>query len=310
VAALREFARLRAEADVIHLHFPWPFADVLLAAVRPRAPFVVTYHSDVVRQRILGQLYAPLMWRTFAVARAVVATSPAYAATSAVLADARLRGKVRVIPLGMDEASLAEADEGVLDRLGLEADEPFALFVGVLRYYKGLETLLEAAQGLPGRVVIAGEGPQGAALRARAEALGLKNVVFAGRVSDAEKAALLRACRLVVLPSHLRSEAFGMVLVEGAMCGKPLVSCEIGTGTTFVNVAEETGLVVLPGNAAALHAALARLLRDESLSQSLGQGARRRCARRSRGCSPTRTWRGGWGRRRGGATRGFFLERP
>jgi rhamnosyl/mannosyltransferase len=125
-------------------------------------------------------------------------------------------------------------------------------------------------------VVIAGEGPEGAALRARAEALGLKNVVFAGRVSDAEKAALLRACRLVVLPSHLRSEAFGMVLVEGAICGKPLVSCEIGTGTTFVNVAGETGLVVPPGNAAALHTALARLLRDESLAQRLGQGARRR----------------------------------
>ncbi|WP_221928849.1 glycosyltransferase [Tepidiphilus olei] len=276
VAALRQFARLAAQADLIHLHFPWPFADVLLAAVRPRAPVVVTYHSDVVRQQLLARFYAPLMWRTFARARAVVATSPPYAATSAVLQDERVRDKVRVIPLGMDEASLAQGDEGILDRLGLRPEEPFALFVGGLRYYKGLETLLEAARGLPGRVVIAGEGPEGATLRARAEALGLENVVFAGRVSDAEKAALLRACRLVVLPSPLRSEAFGMVLVEGAMCGKPLVSCEIGTGTTFVNVAGETGLVAPPGNAAALHAALARLLRDEGLAQRLGQGARRR----------------------------------
>ena len=56
VAALRRFSRLAAEADVLHLHFPWPFADALLAAVRPKAPVVVTYHSDVVRQRLLARL--------------------------------------------------------------------------------------------------------------------------------------------------------------------------------------------------------------------------------------------------------------
>lgn len=98
-AALRQFARLAAAADVIHLHFPWPFADALLAAVRARSPVVVTYHSDVVRQRLLARCYAPLMWRTFARAQAVVATSPNYAATSPVLADARLRGKVRVMQM-------------------------------------------------------------------------------------------------------------------------------------------------------------------------------------------------------------------
>lgn len=275
-AALRQFARLAAAADVIHLHFPWPFADALLAAVRPRSPVVVTYHSDVVRQRLLARCYAPLMWRTFARAQAVVATSPTYAATSPVLADARLQGKVRVIPLGIDEESVAAPDRGILARLGLAEGEPFVLFVGVLRYYKGLTTLLEAARGLRGRVVIAGEGPEGARLRAQARALGLENVVFAGRVSDAEKAALLRACRAVVLPSQVRSEAFGMVLVEGALCGKPLVSCEIGTGTTYVNVAGETGLVVPPEDATALRSALARLLADEDLAQQLGAAARRR----------------------------------
>lgn len=274
-AALRQFARLAAAADVIHLHFPWPFADALLAAVRPRSPVVVTYHSDVVRQRLLARCYAPLMWRTFARAQAVVATSPNYAATSPVLADARLRGKVRVIPLGIDEASVAVPDRGILARLGLAEGEPFVLFVGVLRYYKGLETLLAAARGLPGRVVIAGEGAEGGRLQAQAPG----NVCFAGRVSEAEKAALLRACRAVVLPSHLRSEAFGMVLVEGALCGKPLVSCEIGTGTTYVNVAGETELVVPPQDAAALRAALARLLADEALARQMGAAARRRYER-------------------------------
>jgi rhamnosyl/mannosyltransferase len=63
------------------------------------------------------------------------------------------------------------------------------------------------------------------------------------------------------------------------LCGKPLVSCEIGTGTTYVNVAGETGLVVPPQDAAALRAALVRLLADESLAQQMGAAARRRYER-------------------------------
>ena len=102
--------------------------------------------------------------------------------------------------------------------------------------------------------------PEGAALRARADAAGASRVRFAGQVSDAEKAALLANCRGFVLPSHLRSEAYGMVLVEAAIQRKPLVSCEIGTGTSFVNLDGETGFVVPPESVPALAAALCRLL--------------------------------------------------
>jgi rhamnosyl/mannosyltransferase len=187
---------------------------------------------------------------------------------------------VRVIPLGIVEESYpTQGDETILSRLGLEKDEPYFLFIGVLRYYKGLHTLIRAAKEIKARIVIAGSGPEGDNLRALVEQTGARNVMFAGQISDTEKVALLKNCRALVLPSHLRSEAYGMVLVEASIFGKPLVSCEIGTGTSFVNAHEESGLVVPPEDGAALTNALNTLLRENSTAEALGRGARLRYER-------------------------------
>ncbi len=128
-------------------------------------------------------------------------------------------------------------------------------------------------------MVIAGSGPEGASLQALAARESSDNVVFAGQVSDAEKVALLKGCRALVLPSHLRSEAYGMVLVEAAMFGRPLISCEIGTGTSYVNAHEESGFVVEPESPAALALAMKTLLTDDALSARMGEGARNRYER-------------------------------
>lgn len=279
-SAFRQFRRLAREADVVHYFFPWPFADLLHLWACPRKPSVTTYISDIVRQRWLGAVYAPLMWKMLAGTQAIVANAPAYAQTSPVLSAPSLRDRVRVIPLGIDERSYPhDGDDGVLRRLGLGEAEPFFLFVGVLRYYKGLHTLVQAAAAVSARVVIAGSGPEGPALQEQALQLGLTNVVFAGQVTDAEKVALLKNCRALVLPSHLRSEAYGMVLVEAAMFGKPMISCEIGTGTSYVNADGETGIVVPPESPAELVRAMNRLIEDEALAQRFGQAARLRYER-------------------------------
>lgn len=275
--ALATFRRLAMQSDVLHFLHPWPYADLMQALTGIKTPAVLTYVSDVVRQRWLGRAYAPLMWRTLRNMRAIVANCPAYAQTSPVLSDPAIRDKVRVIPLGIVEESYpAQGDEAVFPRLGLAADEPYFLFIGVLRYYKGLHTLIEAARQVKAHIVIVGSGPDGAKLRAFAEQSATTNVLFAGQVSDEEKVALLKRCRAVVLPSHLRSEAFGMVLVEASIFGRPLISCEIGTGTSFVNAHEESGLVVPPENPAALAEALNTLFHDSNLAHSLGGGARAR----------------------------------
>lgn len=279
-SAFAQFRQLARAADVVHYLYPWPFGDLLHWWACPEKPAVLTYISDIVRQRWLGAIYAPLMWKTLRGMSAIVANAPAYAQTSPVLTDPSLCNRVRVIPLGIDERCyLHDEDASVLRRLGLGEAEPFFLFIGVLRYYKGLHTLVQAAASVRARVIVAGTGPEGPALQEQVRQLGLTNIVFAGQLTDEEKVALLKHCRAMILPSHLRSEAYGMVLVEAAMFGKPMISCEIGTGTSFVNADGETGIVVPPENPAALAQAMNALLGDDDLCRRYGHAARLRYER-------------------------------
>ncbi len=274
VQAIGELARMAAEADVVHYHFPWPFMDLAHFIARIDKPTVVTYHSDIVRQKALLKLYQPLKHRFLESVDTIVATSPNYLASSAVLD--RYRDKTRVITFGLDKSSYPEPDQARLDHWRARVGPKFFLFVGVLRYYKGLHILLDAVAGTDYPVVIVGAGPIEAELKAHAERLGLKRVQFVGAVDDLDKAALLKLCYAVAFPSHLRSEAFGISLLEGAMYGKPMISSEIGTGTTYINVHGETGLVVPPSDHEALRAAMTRLWHDPQMAQEMGQRAEAR----------------------------------
>lgn len=271
------FKQMAAEVDVINYHFPWPYADILHWVVRPSAAAVMTWHSDIVRQKWLGRFYAPLMNRTIRAMRAIVATSPTYAATSPILTRADVKSRVRVIPLGIDEQTLPDAaDTSIFERLGVSKDEPYFLFVGATRYYKGIHHLIEAAASVAAKVVIAGSGPELDELRDYAARHPAARVIFAGPVTDEEKVALLQSCRAFVLPSHVRSEAYGMVLVEASIYGRPMITCEIGSGTTYVNADGETGLVVEPRNPQALAGAMNHLLVDGDAATRFGANARLR----------------------------------
>ncbi len=209
---------------------------------------------------MLLKLYRPLMNRFLGDVDRIVATSDNYVRTSPVLP--RFSDKVDVIPLGLDEGDYPRAPATLLQSWRERFPRPFFLFVGVLRYYKGLQYLLRAAQGLAADIVIIGEGPMEAQLQNEAKALSLDNVHFLGKKSDLDKAALLELCKAFVFPSHLRSEAYGLSLIEAAMFAKPMISCEIGTGTSFVNQHQVTGLVVPPADAVELKRAMEVLLGD------------------------------------------------
>jgi len=277
IPALATFKSESDRADLLHYYFPWPFADVLHTAVKPRKPAMMTYISDVVRQRWLGKAYEPLMWRMLREMRLVVANCPAYAKTSPILSHPDVASKVRIIPLGIDETSYPmTGDEAILGRLNLSRLEPYFLFIGVLRYYKGLSFLIEAARQVNARIVVAGSGPEQHKLMALAKEKRISNVVFAGQITNEQKVALLKNCRALVLPSHLRSEAYGIVLVEASMFGKPMISCEIGTGTSFVNLHEITGLVVPSSSPEALAKAMRALLDNNAMTINMGKEARKR----------------------------------
>jgi rhamnosyl/mannosyltransferase len=258
----------RLHPDLVHLHFPYPVGEVAALLAVPQVPTVITYHSDIIRQRSLLLLYGPLLRIVLRRARAIIATSDAYLASSAWLAPNRDR--CRVIPLGIDLAPFLP--------LQPRGDGHTMLFVGRFRYYKGLHFLLDALPQMPNaRLLVVGSGGQEAELRAQAARLGMgERVSFLTQVQDADLPRLYASADLFVLPACERSEAFGLVLVEAAASGLPLVSTELGTGTSYVNLDRRTGVVVAPRDPAALARACNELLGDPALRAQYGAAARTR----------------------------------
>lgn len=273
-SAFLRFSKLAKQADIIHYHFPWPFMDVVHFVTKVKKPTIVSYHSDIIKQKNLLRLYRPLKNRFLASVDRIVAASPNYLETSEVLK--RFSDKVTVIPYGLDKASYPVPTAQKMQYWREQLGPRFFLFVGVLRYYKGLHILIEAVQGTDYPIVIVGAGPIEAELKAQATQLGLSNIHFLGQLPDEDKVALLTLCYGVVFPSHLRSEAFGVSLLEGAMYGKPLISSEIGTGTTFINISDETGLVVPPSDPIKLRQAMQYLWENPEQAAEMGKRAEER----------------------------------
>ena len=273
-SAFKRFKELAQQADLIHYHFPWPFMDLVHLLTRVKKPSLVTYHSDIVRQKHWLKLYQPLMSWFLKDVGCIVATSPNYLATSNVLA--KYKEKVQLITYGLDKKNYPVPTPEKLSYWRQRFGPKFFLFVGVLRYYKGLHILLDAAKGTNYPIVIVGAGPIEAELKKQAEETGLSNIHFLGFLSDEDKVALLTLCYAVLFPSHLRSEAFGISLLEGAMYGKPLISSEIGTGTSFINIADETGLVVPPSDPLAFRQAMDTLWQNPEMASAMGRKAEQR----------------------------------
>ncbi len=259
----------RIDADVLILHEPNPWALLSYAAVRPRIPLAIWFHSDVVRPALQYQLfYAPLARPAYRAARRFLVSSPALAEHAAALQP--FRDRVTVIPFGID-VDAWRPSEGVQRRaeaIRRAAGRPIALFAGRHVPYKGVPVLIEAAAPLGVEVVIAGDGPMRESWSALARRQpGPARFSFPGEVDDFELRALLVACDMFVLPSVTRAETFGYVQLEAMACGKPVISTALPTGVPWVN---ESGLVVPVSDVEALRAAMASLLADPALATRLG----------------------------------------
>lgn len=273
---LRDFPKLVKNFDLIHYHFPWPFADLMHWHWNIRKPTVLTYHSDVVRQKVWLRLYTPLMHRFLQSVQTIVATSPQYLASSPVLQT--YREKTEVIPLGVDRHTYPRLSAERVAYWQQRYGNRFFLFVGKMRYYKGLPILLEALQGTSYPLLLVGQGPCEQALREQVRQENLTNVHFLNNISEEDKIALLHLCLAFVFPSTERSEAFGVSLLEAAMMGKPMISTSLGTGTSYVNEHQSTGIVVPPNDAQAFRAAMTDLWEHPETAACMGQAAEERHA--------------------------------
>ena len=273
--------RLEAGVDIAHAHMPYPPGELAQLLLGRSRRFVATYHSDIVRQRVLGALYRPVLQQVLRATDLIAVSNPVYIQDSPFLR--RHAGKCRVIHFGVDLArfaltpALAEQAAAWRSRF---PGQTLILFVGRLRHYKGVNVLIEAMRSVTGaQALIVGVGPLEATWRQQASDAGVTDrVTFLGELSDADVLAALHAAELFVLPSTNRAETFGIVQIEAMACGLPVICTELGTGTSYVNQQGVTGLIVPPNDAAALAAAITTLVADPALRQMLGAAGRQRVA--------------------------------
>jgi glycosyltransferase involved in cell wall biosynthesis len=188
---------------------------------------------------------------------------------------AHATGRAQLIPPGVDCELFTPAPSST-------ASEPRVLYVGRVERtsrWKGLHTLVDSLGRLRDRVPdvrldIVGDGDDVAALHSRAERLGVAgSIEWHGRVEHTELPRYYQRATVTVLPSLTESESFGMTLVEAMASGCPVVGSDIG-GVPLVIRDGVDGVLVPPGDAAALADGLASVLTDPARAQQLGAAGR------------------------------------
>lgn len=272
------FAPRSWRADVIHAHTPNPLADLSILAAPKDVPVVVSWHSDVIRQKAVMRLYAPIQRAMLRRANFVVVATENHFRFSPWLTE--VPDKVRVIPFGLDLArfeSTPAIQESAARWRSQASARHVLLNVGRLVGYKGQRHAIEALADVPSAELwIAGTGPLEGELRTLAASVGVADRVrFLGDVSDADLPGLFHACDVFVFPSVTPNEAFGLVLVEAMACGKPLIACDLKSGVPCVCRDGVNGLIVPPADSRALGGAIRTVLDSPDTLFKLGAGGRR-----------------------------------
>lgn len=273
--------RLEQGVDIAHAHMPYPPGELAQLLLGRSRRFVATYHSDIVRQRVLGALYRPVLQQVLRATDLIAVSNPVYIQDSPFLR--RHADKCRVIHFGVDLGRFVRTPAVTEQAQAWRARFPgksLILFVGRLRHYKGVNVLIEAMRDVSdAQALVVGVGPMAATWRQQAGAAGLLDrIAFLGELSNEDVLAVFHAADLFVLPSTNRAETFGIVQIEAMACGLPVICTELGTGTSYVNQDGRTGLVVAPNDAAALARAINTLLADPGLRQAMAAAGRRRVA--------------------------------
>jgi rhamnosyl/mannosyltransferase len=269
------FRLRKLDADIVHLHFPYPIGEISQFLFNRSRPYVITYHSDVInpKQKILLRIYNPMLKKVLNNAEMILATSENYIKSSKYLSP--LAHLCEVVPLGIDPKPFFSAEPLIkLD------DIPILLFIGRLRYYKGLDILLDALREIDAKLYVGGDGPMLPIWQRKTRELNLtEKVTYLGNISDEDLPRLYASADIFVLPANMRAEAFGTVLLEAMAAGLPCVTTELNTGTSYVVQDGISGYVITPNDPGKLIEAINKLIDNKSLRKEMGVAGRNRVIR-------------------------------
>lgn len=275
-AMITTLRRIAKYYDIIHIHHPDPMACLTLFLSGYQGKVVLHWHSDILKQKMLLKLYAPLQNWLISRADVIVGTTPVYVAESPSLQKAQ--HKIDHIPIGVLPVQVsAEKVEVIRERY---KGKHLIFSLGRLVDYKGYEHLIRAAPYLDNsfHIVIGGKGPLQESLTVLIQELEVEDrVTLLGYVSDEDVPAYYVAADIFCLSSIWKTEAFAIVQIEAMSCGKPIVSTHIpGSGVSWVNQDGVSGLVVERENPEALAKAFEKICTDPLLKQRLSEGSRKR----------------------------------
>lgn len=269
------YKKINKNYDLIFLHYPFPLGFLAYFLFSKNKNLLIWYHSDIVRQRLLEIFLRPFHLYVFKKAKKIFVSNPNLIKSSYFLR--RFKDKCNVIPFGIDfdyfreDEEIKREAETIKEKFG----KPLILSVGRLSYYKGFEYLIKSSKDLEAKILIIGEGKLKEKLLRMIKNYGLEKKIFIiPPVKDLRPYYL--ACDIFILPSIYKSEAFGIVLLEAMAFGRPVISTELGTGTSWININGETGFVVKPKDSQELNKAIKKLLEDENLRKLLRENAKKR----------------------------------
>lgn len=267
----------RSKADITHLHMPNPVGALAYLLSRHPGALVVTWHSDVVHQRLLAKILSPIEQAILRRASAVVVASENYLRSSRPLRAHR--PKCKVIPFGIRLEKFSVTENPRVAEIRRRYGPKIVLAVGRLVYYKGFEYLIRAMSRVQAVLVLIGDGPLRRSLEREVVALRIQTrVAFLGEL-QVEIAPYYQASDIFVLPSIARSEAFGIVQIEAMASGKAVVNTDLDSGVPAVSLDSITGITVPPANSDALAEAINTLLENPRLRALYGRRAQQRAHR-------------------------------
>ena len=252
-------------ADILHFHLPNPLAVIAYFLCRPKGKIVITWHSDIIKQKIALKLYKYLIHWFLKKASQIITTSSNLSESSEFIQP--FKNKTTIIPLGIDPNEYTSS-------LQQPIKNKYCLFIGRLVYYKGVIELIQAIETTPITCVMIGDGPLLNTIKKKAATLiESKKLIILPPQKKETLNQYIKHCEFLVLPSTEPSEAFGIVQLEAMIFKRPVISTNLPTGVPFVNKHNITGLIVPPKNIVDLRQAMVKLWNDDSLKIKFGENA-------------------------------------